>query len=231
MINLEIILVNDFSLDNTLTIIEEIKREDPRIKILNNKNNMGTLFSRSIGVLSAKGKYIFHLDSDDMYLDEDIFSLITNIAIEKNIDIISFKGIATSYDKNKLSNKIREYWFTPHKSSNVFYQPELGLLPLIPGTKLGSFLIKDSTLCNKCIKTDVYKKVLNKIGRERYSRYMILDEDRTIIYALFNIAESMKYIKKYGILIISIIGSTARRRHEFFEIFLYIFLRYSYSIL
>ena len=91
MNDLEIILVNDFSSDNTLSIIEEIKKEDSRIKIINNKKNMGTLFSRSIGVLSAKGKYIFHLDSDDMYLDEDIFSTITNIANRKNLILLNLK--------------------------------------------------------------------------------------------------------------------------------------------
>ena len=221
MTNFEIILVNDFSSDNTLSIIEELKKEDSRIKIINNKKNMGTLYSRSIGVLSAKGKYIFHLDSDDMYLDEDIFSTITNIANEKNYDIIEFKGIASSYGQNILPNKIREYWFTQHISNLVLYQPELGLFPLSSGKRLGSFLIRDSTLCNKCIRTKVYQKTLNKIGKDRYSRYMTLDEDRTIIYSLFNIAESMKCVQKYGILIIPVIDSTARRVHKFSEIFLY----------
>ena len=41
---------------------------------------MGILYSRSIGALSSKGKYIFSLDNDDMFLDFDVFSTITNIA-------------------------------------------------------------------------------------------------------------------------------------------------------
>ena len=40
LLDLEIILVNDFSTDRSLNIIEEIKKEDPRIKIINNKKNM-----------------------------------------------------------------------------------------------------------------------------------------------------------------------------------------------
>ena len=35
MLNLEIILVNDFSTDNTLSIVEKVQKEDPRIKIIN----------------------------------------------------------------------------------------------------------------------------------------------------------------------------------------------------
>ena len=57
--NLEIILINDFSTDNSLSLIEKLKSEDPRITIINNKKNMGILYSKSIGVLSCNGKYIF----------------------------------------------------------------------------------------------------------------------------------------------------------------------------
>lgn len=221
MSDFEIILVNDFSSDNTLTIIEKIKTRDPRIKILNNKKNMGTLFSRSIGILSTKGKFILHLDSDDMFLNEDIFSTIFNLANKGNYDIMSYKAILSSYGSSILTNKIREYRFTSYNYTKVLHQPELGLLPLKIGKTFGSFLIKDSTLCNKCIKAKLYKKVLNKIGKERYSRYMILDEDRIVIYALYNMAESMKYIKKFAILIIPIIGSTSRKIHKISEILLY----------
>ena len=55
--DLEIILVNDNSIDDTLSIIEKIQKDDSRIKVINNRKNMGTLYSRSIGGLSAKGEY------------------------------------------------------------------------------------------------------------------------------------------------------------------------------
>ena len=42
--DLEIILVNDFSTDNTLYVLEKYQKEDPRIKIINNKKNMGILY-------------------------------------------------------------------------------------------------------------------------------------------------------------------------------------------
>ena len=66
MIDIEIILVNDKSKDDSLKIIKNIQKYDKRIKIINNKKNMGTLYSRSIGVLQSKGNYIFPLDNDDM---------------------------------------------------------------------------------------------------------------------------------------------------------------------
>ena len=54
MLDIEIILVNDFSTDNTLLTIQKLKDEDPRIKIINSEKNMGILYSRSMGVLKIK---------------------------------------------------------------------------------------------------------------------------------------------------------------------------------
>ena len=72
MLDIDIVIVNDFSSDNTSKIIEELKKEDKRIRVINNKKNMGTLYTRCIGTLAAKGRYIFPLDGDDMFLDKDI---------------------------------------------------------------------------------------------------------------------------------------------------------------
>jgi glycosyltransferase involved in cell wall biosynthesis len=44
MTDIEIILVNDFSTDNSSKIIEEIQKEDPRITIINNNKNIQILF-------------------------------------------------------------------------------------------------------------------------------------------------------------------------------------------
>ena len=65
-----VILINDHSRDNSLNVILEIQKEDPRIKIINNEKNLGILYSRSKAVLEAKGKYILNLDNDDFFLDE-----------------------------------------------------------------------------------------------------------------------------------------------------------------
>ena len=86
-------MVNDFSKDDTLSIVEQLQKVDARIKIINNQKNMGTLYSRSIGALSAKGKYIFNLDNDDMFLDKDVYWTITNFADKYDFDIIGFKAI------------------------------------------------------------------------------------------------------------------------------------------
>ena len=220
MPNIEIILINDFSTDNTISIVEEIGKLDPRIKIMNNKKNMGTYFSRSIGTLYSNGKYIFHLDSDDMYLDKDVFSITTDIGDEGDFDIISFRGIwASRY--NILSKRISDIILPGYKDKQVQYQPELGLFPFRPGKNLGNYIPIDSNIWLKCVKTKIYKKMLQKVGKERYSRYMVLEEDRTDIFALFNTAESNKFIGKYNYLHIPTNGSSTSGQHSKKEDILY----------
>ena len=68
----EIILVNNGSKDNSIKIIKDLSKEDLRIKLIDNKKHRGTLYCRTIGTLMSKGKFIFPLDSDDMYLTKDI---------------------------------------------------------------------------------------------------------------------------------------------------------------
>ena len=199
MKDFEIILINDFSLDETMEIVEQIKKEDKRIKVINNKKVMGTLYSRSIGTLYAKGKYIFPLDSDDMLLDEDIYSTITNTADKGNFDIVSFR-IIYSIGSNILKNEIGEYSFSDHANNLVLFQPELGLYPIRPGKELGQYSVIDVLLWNKCFRTKIYKESLNKMGSEKYSRYMIYNEDLVATCFLFNTAKSMKYVGKYGVL-------------------------------
>ena len=68
LVDFEIILVNDLSKDNSYNMMINLQKEDSRIKILNNTKNMGTLYSRSIGALIAKGDFTFSLDNDDLFL-------------------------------------------------------------------------------------------------------------------------------------------------------------------
>ena len=200
ILNLEIILINDFSTDNTSLILEKLQKEDPRIKVLNNKKNMGILYSRSIGTLSAKSKYIFPLDNDDMFLDKDVFQIISDRADKGNFDIIEFRGVLTLPSKKNLFERRRiGTTFSPYGDNIVRFQPQLGAFPLQKGNKYGEYRLISVYLWSKCIKTKIYKKALNLLGKERYSRYMLRDEDLLVNYIIFNIAESFKFLGKYGI--------------------------------
>ena len=81
----EIILVDDCSIDKSIEIINEFKNKDKRIKLIKNKKNMGSLYTRYNGAIHAKGEYIIFVDSDDIILKEGLFKTYNHIT-KKNLD-------------------------------------------------------------------------------------------------------------------------------------------------
>ena len=176
--------------------------------IINNQKIKGILYSRYIGALSAKGKCIFPLDNDDILLDNDVLTTITNIAKEGNFYIVEFKGIEKGWNYNsKFVSKLRDTNYAKNKLNLVLFQPELSTFPIKPGKTLNSYEIISCYLWAKCIKTDIYKKGLNSIDEEKYKRFMIAWEDLIAMIFLFNSAKSYKFVGKYGILHIKRFGS------------------------
>lgn len=194
--DLEIILVNDFSSDNSLLIIEKLQKEDNRIKIINNKRNMGTLYSRCIGTLKSKGKYILALDNDDLFLSEKFFETIYNKAELTNYDIIEFKSF-TIKNYNPNINDIKDSYFNHHPNNLILHQPELGIFPISRNNKLSA---NDHWIWAKCIKRKIYIKSINALGIKRYSIYNCWTEDISIVFIIFNFAKSYIFLNIYGIL-------------------------------
>ncbi|MFR4037388.1 MAG: glycosyltransferase family 2 protein [Butyricimonas faecalis] len=84
--NLEIIVVNDGSLDNSLEILEEYAIRDERVVVLN-KENGGVTSCRREGLANAQGKYIFFLDGDD-WLESESLERLYLLGKEQDADII-----------------------------------------------------------------------------------------------------------------------------------------------
>ncbi len=194
--NFEIILIDDFSHDNTSKIIKSIMEKDKRLKLINNKKNMGTLYSRSIATLMANGEYIFALDNDDMIFGEDIFDYVYKKAKDSNYDIVGFKAISVkSYSDN--IRKMKDLELYTYKNNLIVKQPELSTWMI---SIKGKFKPHDVTLWGKIIKSKIYIQAINLLGKKRYSTYMIWAEDTSMNFVIFNIAESYIFINKYGIL-------------------------------
>ena len=70
MKDIEIIIVDDNSSDNSIKIIRNFMKNDKRIKLITNKVNRKILFCKSIGTLNSKGKYISYFS----FFEFNVFS-------------------------------------------------------------------------------------------------------------------------------------------------------------
>ncbi|WP_387691255.1 glycosyltransferase family 2 protein [Photorhabdus sp. RM71S] len=95
---IEIIIIDDCSIDNTINIAEQYKKKDDRIVILKNTCNKGPFYSRKNGTLHASGNYILYLDSDD-FIDINTCKLTYELAIKNHADIINFGMQTIPYKK------------------------------------------------------------------------------------------------------------------------------------
>ncbi len=101
--NLEIILVNDGSTDNSKEILEQYKGKDSRIKLIN-KENTGVSDTRNIGIEKATGDYIMFVDADDT-VEKNMVERILNIIDEKQIDVLKYNYHIVKHKKGIIKNQ------------------------------------------------------------------------------------------------------------------------------
>jgi glycosyltransferase involved in cell wall biosynthesis len=88
---LEFIIINDGSTDNTSKILKSYN--DPRIKIINNRKNIGLTKSLNQGLRLARGEYIARMDADDVSLPKRLAKQVRYLQHHKNVGLLG-----TAYD-------------------------------------------------------------------------------------------------------------------------------------
>ena len=101
----EIILVNDFSKDNSLSICKKYQKKYTNVSLLSNKSNLGVGTSRNLGLKKSKGKYVFFLDSDDRVNKKNLYDTLKMLN-KIDDEVIFFNFIDHDLkSKNLFSNK------------------------------------------------------------------------------------------------------------------------------
>jgi teichuronic acid biosynthesis glycosyltransferase TuaG len=101
--NWELIIVDDYSTDNSLHIIKQFVEKDARITLIKLSKNSGPAIARNMGIKTSKGNYIAFLDSDDSWFVNKL---------EKHLNFMEQKDIALSFtsyysfDENKKDRKL-----------------------------------------------------------------------------------------------------------------------------
>ena len=192
--DIEIILIDDCSNDNSLNIIEKYMKEDPRIRLIKNNKNRRILYSKSIAALNSKGKYIIELDQDDMIIRDDCFSMLYYEAELNDLDLVHIRDFSKTkllFDSQTKVNDIKDHLVYPQKT-NYKNQP----------------LLKNKMFCGNniyllwglLIKVDLYKKSIYHLWPIIMNYQIIFHEDYTISFMLIILAKKYKYINRFAIL-------------------------------
>lgn len=125
--NTEIIIINDASTDNSLTIIKKFIDSRFNIRLINHSKNLGVSISRNKGLDLANGEYIYFLDSDDFIRFDTIEKMIT-LAIDYNVALVeaNYKKILINH-KNIFKNKNTSVLINIEENKD-FIQNHLGMV-------------------------------------------------------------------------------------------------------
>ena len=150
---IEIIIIDDFSNDNSVKLLENLKKQDQRIIIIKNLKNKGTFITRNIGIIYSKAKYLIAPDPDDI-LAKNILCTGYKLIEKFDYDIIRFNMYIGKEKLNmhEIVNKLQK---------KIINQPELSTYTFYGSKELQ---LIDLSLCNKFIKKNIYILALNTLN-------------------------------------------------------------------
>lgn len=172
-INIEVILVDDGSTDNSPIIIDELQKMDTRIRVIH-KENAGVAMARLSGIQIATGDWLGFVDGDDL-IDRDMFERLMNNALEYKVDIshCGYKMVFPSHI---------DYYYNTGKL--VRLNSKEGVNALLEGEYI------EPGLWNKIYKKEVVDEVIDS-GKIDFS--IKINEDLLMNFYLFQQANSSVY--------------------------------------
>ena len=194
MKEIEILLVDDCSTDDTMKIIEKYIKEDERIRLIKNFENRKILYSKSIAALNARGKYIIQLDQDDIFIRDDIFDILFYEAEKYNLDLVQIRDIIKQ--NFIFTNLTRVNYKNLHlifpQSTHYKIQPEL------QNTMFGNN--NNYLLWGMLINTDIYKKAIYNLWPIIINYKIKFQEDYIITFMIAIFAQRYKYLNNFALI-------------------------------
>lgn len=158
--DIELIIVDDCSTDNTIEIISKYNNNINNFKIIANKQNMGVGISRKIGIENANGEYITFLDSDD-YLLPNFLEINLTLAQQHDSDVVYTSiGIVSPQNQFKVV-ETKNYFAQNEATLNIFFWCEMNFLT------------------GKLFKTELIKKC-------HWSERRIAEDVQTLFYIMYD---------------------------------------------
>ena len=165
-LNWELIIVDNFSDDNTQQIIKKFK--DKRIKYVKFKNNGIIAKSRNYGIKLSNGNYLAFLDSDDWWYENKL-SNISNLIKKNSCDLI-YHNMHIKYQHSFLKKKI--------KYTRKLNNPYLDLINFGPAFATSSVVLKK----NLFFKIDLFNEEKNYLAWEDFDAWLRFAKNLNTFY-------------------------------------------------
>ena len=172
---LEMIFVQDFSLEKKHTKIEELNKLDKRIAIIKNNKNTTLLNSYINGISAAKSEFILFLEEDSILLPN--FTYIYEITKNEDKDINEYSCLKGTLNGITLDEKISNIEKSKEEVIESYYNFNF---------------INENPLMNKIIKTEALKNSLKYIKQHYLDENFDLHVDSLIYICLCSYADSYK---------------------------------------
>lgn len=174
--NLEIILVDDGSTDNSGKMCDEFAQADSRVRVFH-KENGGSSTARNVGIRESKGKYIGFCDSDD-YAEPDLYENLHKI-FQAHEDAVIAQAMTSIFSEDG------DLVFGPYRDSgdvNYITREEMFRMLMMH--------VGDSSFCTKLIRADYMKQFMFPEGE--------LNEDFELLLRMLDGVNGIYSLEKSG---------------------------------
>ena len=193
----EIIIINDFSQDNSLKIVEKMQFHKSKIKLFNHEENLGIYKSRVDAIRNSKGNYIIFLDPDDLFSNPNLLKELFQFNLIYNDDIIEFNALRQEenniiyYSLNHRINHFHNF------KEQIIFQPYLSNILFLEYNKYSDIFCR--CLWNKMFRKEILYQTINYLGNRVYERKHFDFAEDTIINILnFEFASNYSNLNLIG---------------------------------
>ncbi len=183
--NLEIILIDDGSTDESGKICDKWKEKDGRIKVIH-KENGGLSDARNVGIENSTGEILYFIDGDD-YIDFDIIDNLYFSLLENNTDISMGGLVRELYFEQKTLYSDKNYVVDSKEILRKMFINEIC-----------------TTVCNILFKKKLFEDIKFPVGK--------INEDSATLYKLFDKTDKISHINKAGYYYVQRNGSISHRK-------------------
>ena len=185
--DIEIIIVDDGSLEEKVNYILNEMKEENRIILLRHKVRKTTLLTRVDGIRYSSGEYIIQIDQDDIFLNNLLFEKLYNKSKEIGVDLIYF-----NYFTSKNS-KVFTPFFPSFPKNTIIKQPELrnAFLFKVGENRLSNCKIRG--IWHFFTRRSIFIEAIDDLGDEYMNHIFRFYEDIIMMFELSQVAYSFYY--------------------------------------